>query len=52
MDAMVQWKASITRQPPKTKEELRLMLTEAVRNTQAGADHRPKRSPTVKDDQA
>jgi hypothetical protein len=49
---MAQWKASITRQPPKTKAELRLMLTEAVRNTQASADHRPKRSPKVKDDQA
>jgi hypothetical protein len=49
---MAQWKASTTRQPPKTKEELRLMLTEAVRNTQAGADRGPKRSPIVKDDQA
>ena len=48
---MVQWKASITRQPPKTKDELRLMLAEAVRNTQASADDSPKRSPKAKDDQ-
>ena len=27
------------------------MLAEAVRNTQASADHRPKRSPKAKDDQ-
>jgi hypothetical protein len=47
---MAQWKSSITRQPPKTKDELRLMLAEAVRNTQASADHRPKRSPKAKDD--
>jgi hypothetical protein len=49
---MAQWKASITRQPPKTKEELRLMLAEAVRNTQASVEQRPKRSPGVEDDQA
>ena len=28
-----------------TKAELRLMLTDAVRNTQPAADQRPKRSP-------
>ena len=49
MDAMVQWKASITRQPPKTKEELRLMLTEAVRNTQPSAENGSKR-PKAKND--
>jgi hypothetical protein len=32
---MAHWQASITRQPPKTKAELREMLAEAVRNTQA-----------------
>jgi hypothetical protein len=36
------WQASITREPPKTKAELRQMLTEAVRNTKASADHGPK----------
>jgi hypothetical protein len=49
---MAHWQASTTRQPPKTKAELRLMLTEAVRNTQADADNRPKRSPKVEVDQA
>ena len=48
---MAQWKASTTRQPPKTKDELRLMLAEAVRNTQPSADHGPKLSPKAdKDD--
>jgi hypothetical protein len=49
---MAQWKASTARQPPKTKDELRLMLAEAVRNTQASADHGPKCSPKAEDDQA
>jgi hypothetical protein len=49
---MVQWKSSTTRQPPKTKDELRLMLAEAVRNTQPIAEHGPKRSPKAKDDQS
>ncbi|MDA9474333.1 hypothetical protein XI03_07375 [Bradyrhizobium sp. CCBAU 65884] len=31
---MTNWQKSTTRQAPKTKAELRLMLTEAVRNTQ------------------
>jgi hypothetical protein len=48
---MAQWKASITRQPSMTKAELRLMLTDAVRNTQPTADQRPKRSPKANDDQ-
>jgi hypothetical protein len=42
---MTHWQASITRAPPKTKAELRQMLTEAVRNAQRSADHRPKHSP-------
>jgi hypothetical protein len=49
---MAHWQASTTRQPPKTKEELRLMLAEAVRNTQTTADQRPKRSPEAKVDQS
>jgi len=44
---MAQWQGSITRQPPKTKDELREMLAEAVRNTQASAD-RQKRLPKAK----
>jgi hypothetical protein len=44
-------KSSFTREPPKTKVELRQMLTEAVRNTQPSADHRPKRAPKAKEDQ-
>jgi hypothetical protein len=49
---MAHWQASATREPPKTKAELREMLAAAVRNTQADADRRPKRSPKAKDDQA
>jgi hypothetical protein len=43
---MTQWQKSFTREPPKTKAELREMLAEAVRNTQ------PKRKclPKVKSD--
>jgi hypothetical protein len=32
---MTQWQKTYTREPPKTKAELREMLTEAVRNTQS-----------------
>ena len=32
---MAQWQKSFTKEPPKTKAELREMLSEAVRNTQA-----------------
>jgi hypothetical protein len=40
---MANWqKSSFTREPPKTKAELRQMLAEAVRNTQLSADHGPK----------
>jgi hypothetical protein len=31
---MIQWQKSFTREPPKTKAELREMLAEAVRNTE------------------
>jgi len=39
---MAQWQKSPTRQPPKTKTELREMLTQAVRNTQPEPKHPPK----------
>jgi hypothetical protein len=48
---MAQWKSSTTRQPPMTKDELRLMLAEAVRNTQSGPDPKPRGS-KAEDDQA
>jgi hypothetical protein len=48
---MAQWKSSTTRQPPMTKDELRLMLAEAVRNTQSSADPKP-RGAKIEDDQA
>ncbi len=35
MVKMAQWQKSFTKEPPKTKAELREMLSEAVRNTQA-----------------
>lgn len=40
MESMNNWQKSTTRQAPKTKAELRSMLTEAVRNTQP--DTEPK----------
>jgi hypothetical protein len=44
---MTNWqKTSFTREPAKTKAELRQMLTEAVRNTQP----EPKRPPKAKTD--
>jgi hypothetical protein len=39
---MTQWQKSSTREPPKTKVELREMLAEAVRNT------RPETKPQSK----
>jgi hypothetical protein len=39
---MANWQKSFTREPAKTKAELRQMLTEAVRNTPSGADPAPK----------
>jgi hypothetical protein len=42
---MANWqKTSFTREPPKTKAELREMLTEAVRNTQSELKRPPKAS--------
>jgi hypothetical protein len=45
---MTQWQKTFTREPPKTKAELREMLTEAVRNTQP----EPKRPPQAKRDRS
>jgi hypothetical protein len=45
---MANWQASIKREPPKTKAELREMLAEAVRNTQPGGNPEPKRKPVSK----
>jgi hypothetical protein len=39
---MTTWTKTFTREPPKTKAELREMLTEAVRNTQSELKRRPK----------
>jgi len=41
MVSMTQWQKP-PRAPPKTKAELREMLTEAVRNTQSEPKPRPK----------
>jgi hypothetical protein len=43
MVVMAHWQASTTRAPPKSKAELREMLTEAVRNTRTEADEVPER---------
>lgn len=40
---MAHWQASSPRQPPKTKAELRQMLTDAVRNTQPSVERQPER---------
>jgi len=45
---MAHWQASITRAPPKTKAQLREMLTEAVRNTQADMADSAKQPPKAK----
>jgi hypothetical protein len=45
---MANWQKSFTREPVKTKAELRQMLTEAVRNTPSGAEHGPEGLPKVK----
>jgi len=44
--SMITWTKTFTREPPKTKAQLREMLTEAVRNTQP----EPKRSPKANKD--
>lgn len=41
IECMANWQKSSTREPSKTKAELREMLTEAVRNTQPRPDHGP-----------
>ena len=48
---MAHWQASITKAPPMSKAELRQMLTDAVRNTQAETDQRPKHQAKSKSDQ-
>jgi hypothetical protein len=45
---MTQWQKTFKREPPKTKAELREMLTEAVRNTQP----EPKRPSKAKRDRS
>jgi hypothetical protein len=42
MGIMATWTKSFTREPAKTKAELREMLTEAVRNTQSEPKHPPQ----------
>ncbi|MDO9295977.1 hypothetical protein [Bradyrhizobium sp.] len=42
MTDMAQWQKSFTKEPPKTKAELREMLSEAVRNTQAETKRQSK----------
>jgi hypothetical protein len=49
---MAYWQASTTKVPPKSKAELRQMLTEAVRNTQAESEQRPKHQPKSKGNRA
>ena len=51
MENMAYWQASIAKVPPKSKAELRQMLTDAVRNTQAEVEPRAKRQPKAKNDQ-
>ena len=46
---MANWQKSFTREPAKTKAELRQMLTEAVRNTPSGAERGPERLPKAKE---
>ena len=49
MGSMANWQKSFTREPAKTKAELRQMLTDAVRNTPSGADRGPKCQPKAKE---
>jgi hypothetical protein len=45
---MANWQKSTTRQAPKTKAELREMLTEAVRNTQPSLEpNRPVKAKKI-----
>jgi hypothetical protein len=47
---MTTWTKTFTREPPKTKAQLREMLTEAVRNTQPSTDQGAKRPPKARKD--
>ena len=49
MVMMAHWQASTTKAPPKSKAELRDMLAEAVRNTQAEFERRPKSAKSKND---
>jgi hypothetical protein len=49
---MAHWQASSTRPPPMTKAELRQMLADAVRNTQAETERLTKRQAKAKSEQA
>jgi hypothetical protein len=42
MESMTQWQKSTTREPPKTKADLREMLAEAVGNTKPAPKRQPK----------
>ncbi len=47
---MAEWqKSGFTREPRKTKAELREMLAEAVRNTQVSTDNGPNRPPKAEE---
>src|SRR6266545_4102118 len=48
MGFMVQWKSSTTRQPPKTKDELRLMLAETLAKGQGRSVLAGRSPPTRK----
>ena len=49
---MAQWKSSTTRQPPMTKDELRLMLAEAGPQHTTEPRNISREAPKVEDDQA
>ena len=46
MACMATWQKTFTREPPKTKDELRAMLRQAAQNTQ------PAKEPEAREDQA
>jgi hypothetical protein len=49
MVSMAHWqKSTYTREPTRTKAELRQMLAEAISNTHPSADHGPQRLPKAK----
>jgi hypothetical protein len=50
IQCMTQWQKTFTRERPRTKAELREMLTEAVRNTQPEPQHPPEHPPQAEED--